>query len=86
MPVGVSLSMVLFIHNALCMEKTVARREYPFGRVREDSVAQPIRNRAWAEACARLMERMTGESCDVVPRHNCCFYVLRLTGERWIRA
>ena len=44
------------------------KREYPFGRVREDTVAQPFRNKRYAELCREIMERVTGDECDVIPR------------------
>lgn len=62
------------------------KREYPFGRVKIDSVAQPLRNRKYAEICAKILQHMTGEECDVVPRGSNTFYVLRYAGEKWIRA
>ena len=62
------------------------KREYPFGRVRQDSVAQPFRSETLARLCAEILERMTGDECDVVPRGQVYYYVVRLNGDRWIRA
>ena len=61
------------------------KRDYPFGRTLEDSVAQPFRNLELAERCREIMQRMTGEECDLVPRGSSCWYLVRFTGERWIR-
>jgi hypothetical protein len=62
------------------------KRVYPFGKVKLDSVAQPLMNRKYAELCAQILQHMTGEDCDVVPRGRNVFYVLRYAGEKWIRA
>jgi hypothetical protein len=64
----------------------IAKRVYPFGRVQEDSVAQPFRNSEYAHLCAEIMQRMTGEETDVIPRGRNCFILLRFAGEQWIRA
>lgn len=61
-------------------------REYPYGRVLADTVAQPFRNKELAMLCARIMQRMTGDECDVVPRGPTWHYLVRCTGERWIKA
>ena len=62
-----------------------AKREYPFGRVMQDTVAQPIRNKKLAAICREILERLTGEQCDVVPRGS-VNWLLRYASERWIRA
>ena len=60
-------------------------RQYPYGRDREDTIAQPFKDRDYAWMFAKILERLTGEQCDVViltPYQR----VLRRTGERWIKA
>jgi len=61
------------------------KREYPYGRVRQDTVAQPIRYKQWAELCREIMERVTGEECDVIPRGPSHYILVRLAGEKWVR-
>jgi hypothetical protein len=61
------------------------KRVYPFGRVMQDTVAQPFRSREYAELFAEILQRMTGEQCDVIPRHSFNI-VVRYAGEKWIRA
>ncbi len=61
------------------------KKDYPFGRVRQDTIAQPIRTKQLAATCKQIMERMTGDQCDVVWGRSCC-WLLRYTGERWERA
>jgi len=63
------------------------KREYPYGRVRQDTVSQPIQYKDYAYLCREIMERVTGEECDVVPRGRNHFYLVRLVGEeKWVRA
>jgi len=60
------------------------KREHPFGRVRQDTVAQPMRNKKLADLCAEILERLTGEQVDVIPR-NTHYFLVRCTGEKWVR-
>ena len=53
---------------------------------RQDTIAQPFRDKQYAELCKQIMQRMTGDECDVVPRGSGYFYLVRLNGEEWIRA
>jgi hypothetical protein len=62
------------------------KKEFPFGRTPPDTVAQKFTNRDYAYLCRDIMQRMTGEECDVVPRGPTCWYLLRWAGEKWIRA
>ena len=62
------------------------KREFPFGRIRQDTVAQPLNKREYAILCAKIMQHMTGEECDIVPRGPSLTYLVRFTGEKWIRA
>ena len=65
----------------------MTRKEmHPFGEIRMDTVAQPIRSKKLAEKCAEIMARMTGETCEVVPRGAAYWFIMRAVGERWIRA
>jgi hypothetical protein len=66
----------------------MTRKEmHPFGEFRMDTVAQPIRSREYAEKCAEIMARMTGEPCEVEPRGMNHWYIMRaVTGGKWIRA
>jgi hypothetical protein len=57
------------------------KREYPYGRIRRNGVAQPFRSKLMAEKCAEIMERMTGDFCDTVQRGPTWFLVLREIGE-----
>ena len=61
------------------------RRKRLFGPFRQDTVAQPFRDEDYARLCARILERMTGEECDVVPRGRNWYFVVRYSGEKWIR-
>ena len=61
------------------------KREYPYGRTAPDGVSQIFRSRDYAYLCARIMNRMTGDDCDVIP----CgpqYILLRCVNERWERA
>lgn len=61
-------------------------RQYPLGRVRRDSVAQPMRNEKLAELCAQIMERMVGDPVDVITRGKNHFYLIRsLSDGRMVR-
>lgn len=72
--------------KTLDCEETGLKREFPFGRERQDTIAQPFRNKRMAELSAKIMQHMTGEECDVVPRGPNLYYIVRAVGERWIRA
>jgi hypothetical protein len=61
-------------------------RKRMFGPYRQDTVAQPFRNKDLAFICADLLERLTGDPCDVIPRARSWYFVVRYVGERWIRA
>jgi hypothetical protein len=50
------------------MEGPVETRKHPYGRRRQDTVAQPFLRLSLAERFADMMERMTGEACAVVSR------------------
>jgi hypothetical protein len=58
----------------------MAAKEYERAGVRRDSVCQPLRNRAMAERCAEILERMTGECCTAISRGP-CHIVERVTEE-----
>jgi len=54
--------------------------QHPFGRVLRDSTAQPFRSRRYAEECAEIMRRMTGDDCYVEDRH-AYFYIIRTVSD-----
>jgi hypothetical protein len=62
------------------------KRTYPYGRVRQDTVAQPISKKPMALLCAQILQRITGEDCDVIPRGRSVNILVRCAGDRWIRA
>jgi hypothetical protein len=65
----------------------MTRKElHPFGEERPDTVAQSIRDKQWAELCKVILERMTGEECEIIPRANGHYYVMRDIGDKWVRA
>jgi hypothetical protein len=55
-------------------------------RGRPDTVAQPFNKRDHALLYARLLERLTGESCAVFSSGWAWFWVMRCTSGRWIKA
>ena len=58
-----------------------AKRTFPYGRTRQDTVAQPFTSRRMAELFATIMERVTGDDYLVDRRGYSWFIVLRFTEE-----
>lgn len=59
---------------------------YPYTeQFRDDTVALPFRDEIYAMMVAMILERMTGEKCEVLKAHH-SQRVMRRTGERWLKA
>ena len=56
-----------------------------YSEARLDTIAQPLRDWEFASICADLLQHMTGEECDIVPRHT-HYWIVRNKGDKWIRA
>ena len=64
----------------------IPKRKYPYGRIMQDTIAQPISKMPMALLCAKILQRITGEDCDVIPRGRSKNILVRCAGDRWIRA
>ena len=57
---------------------------YPYGRVRKDSIAHPIRSKKLVTECAAMMKRMTGNDCFVDQRGSFFYLILTVSDSRQV--
>jgi uncharacterized MAPEG superfamily protein len=45
-----------------------------------------FRSETMARIAATILERMSGDPCDVAPTDHHCWFIVRLVHDKWIRA